>query len=155
MSPHQSKTGVYVFFCISRKVNSCFFCVYFVYFLLCCLLLLLSLSFFASLADLSLSSSLSLFFFFFSSSASAAWPLCRARANLCRRRSVAFCPHFQKGGEMHTLKRTHPESPHAMQYWEHRRRWPQQRVRDAFHSDAVADFFEWEARARGTWHLAA
>lgn len=25
MSPHQSKTGVYVFFCISRKVNSCFF----------------------------------------------------------------------------------------------------------------------------------
>lgn len=36
MSPHQSKTGVYVFFfCISRKVNSCFcVCFFFLFFVL-------------------------------------------------------------------------------------------------------------------------
>lgn len=111
MSPHQSKTGVYVFFAFRAKLIHVF-----VFFLLLCVVsCCFSLSFFLSLANLSLSSSFSLFPFFFFFCVDH----CVARANLCRRRSVAFCPHFptgpcQKRGEMHTHTRNR-----RTQYWEH------------------------------------
>lgn len=106
MSPHQSKTGVYVFFCISRKVNSCFFCVYFVYFLLCCLLLLLSLSFFASLADLSLSSSLSLFSFFFFFCFCCLTIVSRARESVSPEIGGLLSPLPKRGRNVHTQTHT-------------------------------------------------
>lgn len=151
MSPHQSKTGVYVFFAFRAKLIHVFVFA----FSLLSLVASLSLSFFLSLLNLSL---FPLSLFSLSSSPAAVLTIVsRASppANLCRRRSVAFCLHFhpwqgpiQKRGEMHT--RTHPESPHATQYWEHRRRWPQDGAkRCTFHCSlaAVGDFFEWDARA--------
>lgn len=98
---------VFTFFCISRKVNSCFFCVCFFYFLLNCLLLLLSLSFFASLADLSLSPSLSLFSLFFFFCFCCLTIVSRARESVSPEIGGLLSPLPKRGRNAHTHSHAH------------------------------------------------
>lgn len=144
MSPHQSKTGVYVFFCISLKVNSCFCgCFFFLFFVMS---LVASLSFFLSFSRKPFSfpplSVCSLFFFCVDHC------VARAPANLCRRRSVAFCPHFHPHSRQGPAKNgekcihTHPESPHAVLGTS-----PKVNGERCISLAAVGAFFEWDARA--------
>lgn len=115
-----------------------------------CLLLRLSFSFFLSLLlswTFLFSSSFSLFPF----SSSALTSVWRAPANLCRRRSVAFCPHFHsrqgpaKNGEKCIHTHTRNRRARNIGNIVEGDRWE----KDAFQRPvaAVGDFFEWDARA--------
>lgn len=90
MSPHQSKTGVYVFFCIRAKLIHVFVSE----------LLLLS-----SLSLLLLLSFAGTFLFSLVTTTILCVDHCVSGVNLCRRRSVAFVHRGKR-----TQKKMHPES---------------------------------------------